>query len=41
VDRPRLDDDVDVVVSQHLAKALGYLSEFKQSVFSVSSVVRI
>src|SRR5689334_6561826 len=31
VDRSRLYDDVDMIVSQHIAKAFGYLSEFKHS----------
>src|SRR6185295_249209 len=29
VDRPRLNDDVDVVVGEYVAEAFGYLSEFE------------
>jgi hypothetical protein len=31
MDRSRLDDDVDVVVSQNIAEAFGDISEFEHS----------
>jgi len=34
VDRPRLYDDVDVIVGDHVAEAFSYLSEFEHSIWS-------